>query len=240
MATTRRPFSKDDLDPPDKNSRRHTKSSFNWSTVRESKSAKHIRVSIVVPTFQRPDLLDRCLEALVNQRINPETFEIIVVDDGASRETRAVVAQWTSRVLGHGPIIGYIGVTKGPHGPAAARNHGWRAANGDIIAFTDDDTVPDANWLKNSLQAFKGKIHAAWGRIVMPLPEQAGTNSRKSVVATALILAVGAGGVWREPSLERGDQFPRRPQSRDRDDPPSRRHPHRLHRRLVDLRHERR
>ncbi|MES2354801.1 MAG: glycosyltransferase [Pseudomonadota bacterium] len=172
MATTRRPFSDENLNPQDNKPRRRTKSSYSWSTSKDDKNAKHIRVSIVVPTCGRPALLDRCLEALVDQHIDPASYEIIVVDDGASRETKAVVAQWTARVLGQGPIIGYIGVTKAPHGPAAARNHGWRAANGDVIAFTDDDTVPDVNWLRNSLQAFKGKIHAAWGRIVMPLPEQ--------------------------------------------------------------------
>ncbi|HVL74913.1 MAG TPA: glycosyltransferase, partial [Noviherbaspirillum sp.] len=67
-----------------------------------------------------------------------------------------------------GPDITYI-PSMGPHGPAAARNHGWRAARGEIVAFTDDDTIARADWLRNGLRAFRDDVHAVWGRIVMPL-----------------------------------------------------------------------
>ena len=60
----------------------------------------------------------------------------------------------------------------GPHGPAAARNFGWRAARGRIIAFTDDDTLPDPDWLVAGVHAFEEGADAAWGRIVMPIPRE--------------------------------------------------------------------
>jgi GT2 family glycosyltransferase len=57
-------------------------------------------------------------------------------------------------------------------GPAAARNAGWRAARGEIIAFTDDDCIPAAGWLRAGVGLFDrdARIVGVSGRIVMPLP----------------------------------------------------------------------
>jgi GT2 family glycosyltransferase len=101
------------------------------------------RVSVVVPTCGRAELLERCIAALANQSLPRGDYEIIVVDDSALRS-----------------------------GPAAARNRGWRKARAPLIAFTDDDTVPDREWLKRALEAMKDDVDAATGRIVMPIPRQ--------------------------------------------------------------------
>lgn len=130
--------------------------------------AARIAVSVVVPTRGRAQLLNRCLASLALQRFDPASFEIIVVDDGPDDETREVVAGWTAHCAQQGPAITYI-PSMGPHGPAAARNHGWRAARGDIVAFTDDDTIARADWLRNGLRAFRDEVDAVWGRVVMPL-----------------------------------------------------------------------
>lgn len=127
-----------------------------------------IAASVVVPTRGRPQLLNRCLASLVLQRFDPARFEIVVVDDGPDDDTRDVVAGWAAHTSGQGPRITYI-PSMGPHGPAAARNHGWRAAQGGIIAFTDDDTIARADWLKNGVRAFEDGVDAVSGRIVMPL-----------------------------------------------------------------------
>jgi glycosyltransferase involved in cell wall biosynthesis len=121
-----------------------------------------------VPTKGRPQLLNRCIASLVLQRFDPHSFEIIVVDDGPSDDTREVVQGWAEHTEGNGPEIVYI-PSLGPHGPAAARNLGWHAARGGIIAFTDDDTIARADWLQNGVDAFGEHVHAVWGRIVMPL-----------------------------------------------------------------------
>ena len=99
-------------------------------------------VSVVVPTCGRPDLLRRCVAALEAQSLASDAYEIIVVDDTLTRR-----------------------------GPAATRNIGWRRARAPIVAFTDDDTVPDRDWLARGLAAFAPGIDAVTGRIVMPLPE---------------------------------------------------------------------
>lgn len=99
-------------------------------------------VSVVVPTCGRPELLARCLEALSRQTLDARLFEIIVVDDSRTR-----------------------------HGPAVARNRGWRRARAEVVAFTDDDTEPRADWLANGLSAFRDDVEAVAGRVVMPVPE---------------------------------------------------------------------
>jgi GT2 family glycosyltransferase len=100
-----------------------------------------LRVSVVVPTCGRPDLLARCLDALEAQSLPREAYEIVVADDSGTRD-----------------------------GPAAARNRGWRRALAPIVAFTDDDTVPDRCWLENALAYFDdATVDAVAGRVIMPV-----------------------------------------------------------------------
>jgi GT2 family glycosyltransferase len=123
--------------------------------------------SVVVPTFRRPELLSRCLAALDAQRLDASSFEIIVADDANDPLTREQVLRWRGASTA---TIKYVAVT-GRHGPAAARNAGWREAVGEILAFTDDDTEPDANWLAHGIDGLNQRgLDAAWGRIVVPLP----------------------------------------------------------------------
>ena len=127
-----------------------------------------VLVSVVVPTFRRPALLERCLQALQAQDFAPESCEIIIVDDAACKETRVQVEQCARRAAGQGRSVSYLS-TCGACGPAAARNLGWRAARGEIIAFTDDDCVPEGNWLRAGVAAFTGDVMAVSGRIRVPL-----------------------------------------------------------------------
>jgi GT2 family glycosyltransferase len=127
-------------------------------------------VSVVVPTRGRPSLLACCLDALSRQTLAPDRYEIIIVDDGPSADTRAVVEDYAARMSERGLSIHYV-PSYGPHGPAAARNRGWRRALAQVIAFTDDDTQPDRGWLEAGLRAFQPEIQAVSGSIVMPLPD---------------------------------------------------------------------
>src|SRR5205823_6410185 len=68
-------------------------------------------------------------------------------------ETRRQVARWAARTC-PAPAVRYVPVAGRAHGPAAARNRGWRAASGEVVAFTDDDCVPAPGWLRAGLEAF--------------------------------------------------------------------------------------
>jgi len=177
------------------------------------------RVSVVMPTYKRPALLSRCLAALVRQSLPPDAYEILVVDDGPDIETEDMVKHWRS--LAHqqrpGLEITYL-TARRAHGPAAARNVGWRAARAPIIAFTDDDTVPARDWLSAGLGAFQSGAVAAWGRVHVPLPDAptdyerdaAGLDGAVFVTANCFVrwsalLAVGGfderfESAWREDS----------------------------------------
>ncbi len=128
-------------------------------------------VSVVVPTFKRPDLLHRCLDALLAQDFDPTSYEIIIVDDAASAETRQQVECLAECVKPFGYTLRYLPMTdrRSTHGPAAARNLGWRAAGGGIIAFTDDDCVPTPGWLKAGTRALTFGVASASGCVIVPL-----------------------------------------------------------------------
>jgi GT2 family glycosyltransferase len=123
--------------------------------------------SIIVPTYRRPDLLNRCLAALVAQDFNPAAYEIIVADNAGSAETESLVAKWNANTA---PAVHFVPAAHS-RGPAAARNAGWKAAKGEIIAFTDDDCIPEHGWLKAGLAALQDGVAAAGGQIRVPLSQ---------------------------------------------------------------------
>jgi GT2 family glycosyltransferase len=109
-----------------------------------------ILISVVIPTYKRTALLYRCLSALSRQCFPPEAFEIIVVSDGPDPATAWLL---DSAVPAGCNFVHIVLETKG--GPAAARNAGWRRANGSLILFTDDDCVPDKDWLRRFFIAYE-------------------------------------------------------------------------------------
>ena len=128
-------------------------------------------ISVVIPTCERNDLLALCLERLAPGRQqgmawaaaglpsdDRSGYEVIISDDGRRATAEAMIrtrfpwALWTA-----GPRLG----------PAANRNHGARQARGDWVVFTDDDCIPDPDWLQAFARnvtpngsALEGAIHA--------------------------------------------------------------------------------
>ncbi len=132
-----------------------------------------IHVSVVVPTYKRTDLLSRCLAALAVQDYDPASYEVIVADDAASTETQALVECWHEHAhqTRGGPDLCYLPVTRA-HGPAAARNRGWKSARGEHIAFTDDDTIPAPDWLRAGVAELGKGYDACSGQVVVPVPPE--------------------------------------------------------------------
>jgi GT2 family glycosyltransferase len=156
-----------------------------------------ILISVVVPTYRRNDLLERCLTALDRQDFDPTDYEVLVCDDAAEETTRQLVSDLASRSQCN---IRYLPVV-GRHGPAAARNVGWRAAAGAIIAFTDDDCIPQPGWLTGGLDALESGAHAAWGRLEMPLPP-CPTDYERDAAGLANAVFVTANCFCRRTALE--------------------------------------
>lgn len=126
-----------------------------------------IKLSIVVPTYNRPLLLQKCLYALALQRLNNDDYEIIVVSDGPDCETEYLMRTWIKKRRSLN--IRFFSLPE-KKGPAAARNYGWLNARGPLIAFTDDDCVPDKNWSAAFLKSYvPGDRVAFTGKTIVPV-----------------------------------------------------------------------
>ena len=98
------------------------------------------RLSVVIPTYERPDDLERCLESLgsANQTIE-EVFEILVSDDSISADSRRLVRSKF-------PSVSWDEGKK--NGPAGNRNAGAARAKGKWIVFIDDDCFAEPQYLE--------------------------------------------------------------------------------------------
>lgn len=108
-------------------------------------------VSVVVPTWRRPQLLEKCLKALLDQQLPAEKYQIMVVTDGPDDASCRLVQQYRNQ--GHHHLHCCSTLIK--KGPAAARNLGWQIASAPLVVFTDDDCIPGPDFLNAYINAYK-------------------------------------------------------------------------------------
>ena len=114
-------------------------------------------ISVVVCSFNGSRTIGECLEAIGNIRY--PAFEVIVVDDGSTDDTAAIAAQYDATLI------------RTPnHGLGHARNVGWQAASGEIIAYIDDDAYPDPDWLTYIAETFRNGNYGGVGGPNIPPP----------------------------------------------------------------------
>ena len=116
-------------------------------------------IAVVVCTYNRADKLEQCLGSLRNQSLDPSRYEIVVVDDCSSDRTPGVAERYATRVVRNSKNLGL----------AASRNVGVEATAAAVLAFTDDDCVPDRDWLSEFLAAFDDPEALGVGGRVVPL-----------------------------------------------------------------------
>ncbi len=102
-------------------------------------------LSVIVCTHDRPADLERCLEGLAAQR---HPAEVVVVDSASSVSCRPLVERYRSRIAQLACI--YVDEP----GLSLARNAGVAASAGAIVAFVDDDAVPEPEWSGHIMRAF--------------------------------------------------------------------------------------
>jgi lipopolysaccharide/colanic/teichoic acid biosynthesis glycosyltransferase/glycosyltransferase involved in cell wall biosynthesis len=98
-------------------------------------------VSIVIPARNAASSIQACLKAVLAQENLEHELEVILVDDGSTDNTAKLAESLGVRVI-----------RQVNAGPAAARNAGANQARGEIVAFTDADCVPAADWLSHLIQ----------------------------------------------------------------------------------------
>ena len=109
----------------------------------------NIRFSVIIPTFNRGDMLCQAIEALCHQEDPGCLYEIIVADNGSTDGTHQVVE--TLKKNNSIPIRWVLEPRSGSH---FARNTGFKAAKGEILGLIDDDIIVDPNWVKNIVKAY--------------------------------------------------------------------------------------
>ncbi len=106
------------------------------------KSGEKIDISVIIPAHNEEELLPFCLKSLEAQNFSG-VYEIILVDNASTDRTSQVAEEFGVKI-----------VYEGRKGIAYARQKGASAAHGDILAFTDADTILPPDWLENIQQSF--------------------------------------------------------------------------------------
>jgi len=110
-----------------------------------------IQISVVICTYNRAELLKGALKSLVEQSLDPECFEIIIVDNVSTDNTPEVVKTFQEMYLEYRMIRVY----EPRQGLGYARNTGFMNALGRYVAYIDDDALAGHDWLKTALEVFE-------------------------------------------------------------------------------------
>lgn len=163
--------------------------------------------SVVIPTHKQPALLLKCLDALGHQQLPRHQFEIIVVDECNSPETETAVQLFAKQIARNGSLleVRYLGQPE-RRGPAAARNRGWRAARGRVIAFTDEDCLPEPAWLSSAYACFQRGSQVLSGQLRVRLPQQPSPLDRTATILKRTEF-IAANCFCLKSTLERVDGF---------------------------------
>ena len=106
-------------------------------------------VSVVVPSHERPVRLRWLLNALEEQTLSPERWEVVVVHDSAGEETEELLR---THPLTDAGMLRRLRLPAGTGFPSRHRNLGWREARAPLVAFTDDDCRPTPGWLERLVE----------------------------------------------------------------------------------------
>ena len=113
---------------------------------------KNNNVSIIIPTKNNGDIIEKCLVSIKNSDYPKDKMEVIIVDGHSTDETVEIAKKYGCKIVYEN--IGIIG---------GARNIGVENSTGEYIAFTDSDCVVDKNWLKNLIGKFTDEKTASVG-----------------------------------------------------------------------------
>lgn len=127
---------------------------------------EHKKICVIIPTRDRPELLRKCIESLIQQSYT--NFEVIISNDGGITvdKNSSYIKRLSSIITAKNIIV----INNAKHrGHATVRNEAVKKAKGDIIVFTDDDAIAQKDWLASinhyfqkhpTVAAVNGKIEA--------------------------------------------------------------------------------
>jgi len=113
-------------------------------------------ISVVICTYNRSDSLETVLKSLVNQNLEKDCYEIVIIDGDSTDNTREIV----ERYMTNDNIHYYLEKRKGL---SHARNYGWQVANGEYVAYIDDDCKAPTHWLSLGKEIIEKFSPSAFG-----------------------------------------------------------------------------
>lgn len=145
-------------------------------------------IGAVIATFNRGDYLRSCLKALEGQTMPADCFEVVIVDNGSTDDTTAIAEEF----CGRNPHFSCIREER--RGLASARNTGIARCAAGIVAFTDDDAVPEPDWLERLIARFAELPDevAVVGGEIQPIWE----GQRPEWLTNAMLRPLSAGLMW--------------------------------------------
>src|SRR3989304_1863883 len=100
-------------------------------------------ISIIIPTYNEENYIEKCLKSLSNQTLPRNKYEIIIVDGGSKDRTIDIARKYVDKVI-----------RQKSKGVGGARNDGVNAAKYGVIATTDADVIVPDNWLERIVKRF--------------------------------------------------------------------------------------
>ena len=141
---------------------------FKLNDFEISEQKHHVKISIIVAVRNEVSAIGSLLESLLKQDYPPEHFEIIIVDDHSTDETKRRFEEITSKLKGI-PNLKFISLElDGGFGKKAALNQGIKLSNGELIVITDADCTAGSSWI-STIAAFydRHKPHMILGAVQM-------------------------------------------------------------------------
>ena len=142
-----------------------TATSRTLATVPFPSDVRWPRVSVVICSYNGSRTIRQTLEAVAE--VDYPDLEVIVIDDGSTDGTAAIAAEYDVQLI-----------SQENRGLSAARNTGWQAATGEIVAYHDDDAYPDRDWLRYLAWSFLTTHYAAIAAVPSVDPSSMTITSR--------------------------------------------------------------
>jgi glycosyltransferase involved in cell wall biosynthesis len=124
-----------------------------------------MKASIIIPTHNRANTLDRCLKSLTQQTMPSDAFEVLVIDNGSIDQTFDTVQHYA-------PSLKLTYVKSPEPGLHVARHEGMRQAKSDLLLFADDDIEAEPSWVDAVINTFENSHVALVGGNNYPLFEK--------------------------------------------------------------------
>lgn len=122
-----------------------------------------MKISIIIPTYNRAELLSLTVESFLNQNYDHNVYEIIIANNNSNDSTEEVIKKYVQK---YPNLIRTIHESR--QGVHFARNSAAKIANGEILYFTDDDMIADQNLLSEIVKVFEfdPNVASVTGRVL--------------------------------------------------------------------------